>query len=249
MSLINQALRKAQRDRSPDRMPEPGAQTPAQVAQASANGMRPGLVMGLVIALAVLVGLVAGLSILLFRGTPEATSAAAPEVQPSSIRTEGPSTTNEAVAAASQPQTPGQAMIEEPLAPVAQSVKEPEPAFERESTSPVVEELRRAREAAEAKAREEALLAQAKLEAEQKAAEEAAARAAAKPSQEIIDWLARAKISGVKLSDSESKVILNGNSYAVGEYVNYALGLKVMIIQQTRVLFVDNNGKKYLKKL
>jgi hypothetical protein len=102
----------------------------------------------------------------------------------------------------------------------------------------VVEELRQAREAVEAKAA-----------AETKAAEEAAAKAAAKPSQDIINWLARAKISGVKISATESRVILNGKSYTAGEYVNFGLGLKLMLIQEKRVLFIDKNEQKYMKRL
>jgi len=35
----------------------------------------------------------------------------------------------------------------------------------------------------------------------------------------------------------------------LGEYVNFKLGLKVMIIQEKRILFVDENGKKYMKRL
>lgn len=224
MSLINQALRKAQRDRSPNRMPQPGEQGPAAYANSATNGLRPTLVVGLVIALAVLLGLVAGLSVVLFKG-----ESAAPAQPPATAPLAG------TAAPAPAPDTP----------PSATARVKPEAA----PAPGVVEELRRAREATEAEAAAQAEAAAAKAAAEAKAAEVEAARAAAQPSEDIIDWLGRAKLSGVRLSDTESKVILNGQAYAVGEYVNFKLGLKVMIIQESRVLFMDNNGKKYMKRL
>jgi uncharacterized iron-regulated membrane protein len=195
--------------------------------------MKPGLIIGLVVAVAVLLALVVGLSLVLLQGNE------APPVaqQPPAATAPQPTATSQdsgqaATAQAAAPQPPI-----EPLTPPASPPARTTP-LEREATSPVVEELRRARAAAEAKATAEA-----------QAAATAAAKAAAQPSQEIIDWLARAKISGVKLSATESRVILNGKSYTVGEYVNFDLGLKVMIIQEKRVLFVDANDKKYLKRL
>jgi len=231
MSLINQALRKAQRDRSPNRMPQPGEQGPAAYANSATNGLRPTLVVGLVIALAVLLGLVAGLSVVLFKG-----ESAAPAQPPATAPLAG------TAAPAPAPDTP----VDPPITPPSATARvKPEAA----PAPGVVEELRRAREATEAEAAAQAEAAAAKAAAEAKAAEVEAARAAAQPSEDIIDWLGRAKLSGVRLSDTESKVILNGQAYAVGEYVNFKLGLKVMIIQESRVLFMDNNGKKYMKRL
>lgn len=233
MSLINQALHKAQRDRTPNRMPQPGEQSPAAYASTAASGMSPTLVIGLVIAVAVLIGLVAGLSVVIFKGddapvtvaagnqaTPELTTTPQSAPEPTAVT---PSTTSISAA----PEKVEVAKVEEAAAPS------------------VVEELRKAREEAEAQ-----VAAETKLAAEKaKAAEEAAARATAKPSEDIITWLGTAKISGVKLSETGSKVILNGKSYSVGQFANFKLGLKVLVIQESRVLFIDNNGKKYMKRL
>jgi hypothetical protein len=249
MSLINQALRKAQRDRTPARMPEPGSSSPSAQAATGANGMKPGLLVGLFVALALLVGLVAGLSIVLIQG-----DGGAPAAQQASSAT--PETTIPEVATPS-PGAPRAATSEKmvPLVSADASSKEAPP-FEAEASSLVVEELRQAREAAEAKAAAEEAAARAareaaaaKAAAEAKAAEEAAARAAAKPSQDIIDWLTKARVSGVMLSGQNSKLILNGKSYGAGDYANYALGLKVLVIEEKRILFVDENGKKYMKRL
>ena len=235
MSLINQALRKAQRDRTPNRMPQAGEPSPAAYASTTASGMSPTLVIGLVIAVAVLIGLVVGLSVVIFKGDDAPVAVASNQPPPTP---------------APAPQSAPEPVAQTAITPVEQPIQAaPEKvvvAKVEETPAPsVVNELRKAREAAEAEA-----AAEAKLAAERaKAAEEAAARAAAKPSEDIITWLGTAKLSGVKLSDTGSKVILNGKPYAVGEFVNFKLGLKVMIIQEKRVLFVDNNGKKYMKRL
>ncbi len=228
MSLINKALHKAQRDRTPNRMHQPGEQSPATYASSAASGMNPALVIGLVIAVAVLIGLVAGLSIVIFKGDPTP-----PPQQVAAISTQ--------VAAA--PTAPGASVQPQISTPSTTALVEAAPA------PSVVDELRKAREDAETKAATQAKLAADQAEAEAKIAQEAAARAAAKPSEDIITWLGSAKLSGVRLSETESKVILNGNAYSVGEFVNFKLGLKVMIIQEQRVLFIDNNGKKYMKRL
>ncbi len=229
MSLINQALRKAQRDRTPNRMSQPGEQSPAAYAGSAASGLSPTLVIGLVIAVAVLIGLVVGLSVVIFKGDSTPAAPANTQVAAANPAAPTPSPTNTV-----EPQVKA--------APVTAAV-EPAPA------PSVVNELRKAREAAEAEAAAQAQAAAAKAAAEAKAAEKAAARAAAQPSEDIITWLGSAKLTGVRISETESKVIVNGNAYTVGEYVNFKLGLKVMIIQETRVLFVDNNGKKYMKRL
>jgi len=242
MSLINQALRKAQRDRAPNRMAGSGSGEFPASAATSGSGMKPGLIIGLVVAVALLLGLVAGLSVVLLKGNDAAPLAQSspPASEKTPAQESAPAPPPEPVATTTNEVEPIASAVEPPTTP---------PALERETTPPVVEELRKAREAAEAKAGAEAEAAEAQARAEAKAAEEAAARAAAKPSQDIIDWLSRAQITGVKLSATESKVILNDKSYAVGEYVNFKLGMKVMIIQEKRILFVDENGKKYMKRL
>lgn len=230
MSLINQALRKAQRDRTSSRMPLPAGSTPApDTGSAPAQGMQPNLLIGLIAGIALLIGLVAGLLVVVLQKDP-----------PSMHQAIAPT-----------PTPLGQSIVEAPAAP------QPAPALVIEAAAPtnatpvarkapsVLEELRIAREAAEAIAATEAAAAK---KAED-AARVAQAKAALKPSQDIISWLGAAKVSGVRLSDTGSKVILNNKSYAVGETVHYGLGLKVLIIQEQRVLFVDGYGKKYLKQL
>jgi hypothetical protein len=204
MSLINQALRKAQRDRSPNRMASPAERTAApESAYTPSNGMPPGLVLGLVAGIALLIGLVAGLLVVVLQKDPAPIQQAiAPATQAVAV---------EAITRATA---------------LTQTVTRKQPS--------VLEELRIARQAAEAKAAAEAV---------------AAEKAAAKPGQNIISWLSAATVSGIRLSDTGNKVILNNKSYVAGESVNYALGIKVLVIQEERILFIDANGKKYMKQL
>jgi rRNA maturation endonuclease Nob1 len=231
MSLINQALRKAQHQRTPNR-----PATAADHANASpspsyntANTSKPGLLIGLVAGIALLIGLVAGLTIVLLRSEP------APAIQ-------------QAASSAIAPVAP--AVSPPALQPLSPALQATPPAQLVEQNRPsVLEELRTARQAAEAKAAAEAGAAKQAAAAALAAKQAAEAKAAAKPSQDIIQWLAKSKISGVRLSGSASKVILNNKAYSVGDTVNASLGLKVLIVQEKRILFIDSNGKKYLKQV
>jgi len=219
MSLINQALRKAQQQRTPSRSATAADHASASHPNYTGNFNKSGLLIGLVAGIALLIGLVAGLTIVVLRKDP------APVAQQAAT-------------------LPAPAKQIAPATPVIQPLAAPTQPLEQDSPS-VLNDLRIARVAAEAKAAADATSAK-QVEA---AKQLAATKAAAKPSQDIIQWLGKSKISGVRLSTSGNKVILNNNAYLVGETVNVGLGLKVLIIQEKRILFIDPNGKKYLKQL
>ena len=219
MSLINQALRKAQQQRTPSRPATAADHASASHPNYTGNFNKSGLLIGLVAGIALLIGLVAGLTIVVLRKDP------APVAQQAAT-------------------LPAPAKQIAPATPVIQPLAAPTQPLEQDSPS-VLNDLRLARVAAEAKAAADATSAK-QVEA---AKQLAATKAAAKPSQDIIQWLGKSKISGVRLSTSGNKVILNNNAYLVGETVNVGLGLKVLIIQEKRILFIDPNGKKYLKQL
>ena len=213
MSLINQALRKAQQQRTPSRPATAADHASASPTNYRGNFNQSGLLIGLVAGIALLIGLVAGLTIVVLRKDPA-------------------------------PVTQQAATLPAPVKQIAPATPAPTQPLEQGSPS-VLNDLRLARVAAEAKAAADATSAK-QVEA---AKQLAATKAAAKPSQDIIQWLGKSKISGVRLSTSGNKVILNNKAYSVGETVNLGLGLKVLIIQEKRILFIDPNGKKYLKQL
>ncbi|NQY31957.1 MAG: hypothetical protein HRT56_02140 [Coraliomargarita sp.] len=225
MSLINQALKKAQNDRTtmPSGNLPPSSGEGMQAASTKEHGPNKGLILGIVAGFALLIGLVAGLTVIVLSGDD-------PQPAP--------------VAQASAPTQEPEKTVSETAAPA--TIAKPQPEAPTSAAQETLAELAAAREAAEAevaKQREAALAAKA-------AAEEAARKAAAKPDPKIIDWLSKVKLAGVRLADDgNSKVLLNSDAYGVGDTVNYSLGLKVLIIQEKRVLFVDANDKKYLKRL
>jgi hypothetical protein len=223
MSLINQALRKAQQQRTPSRPATAADHASASPTNYRGNSNQSGLLIGLVAGIALLIGLVAGLTIVVLRIDPAPVTQQAATL-PAPVKQIAPATP-----------------VIQPLAPPTPAPTQP---LEQGSPS-VLNDLRLARVAAEAKAAADATSAK-QVEA---AKQLAATKAAAKPSQDIIQWLGKSKISGVRLSTSGNKVILNNKAYSVGETVNLGLGLKVLIIQEKRILFIDPNGKKYLKQV
>ena len=223
MSLINQALRKAQQQRTPSRPATAADHASASPTNYRGNSNQSGLLIGLVAGIALLIGLVAGLTIVVLRIDPAPVTQQAATL-PAPVKQIAPATP-----------------VFQPLAPPTPAPTQP---LEQGSPS-VLNDLRLARVAAEAKAAADATSAK-QVEA---AKQLAATKAAAKPSQDIIQWLGKSKISGVRLSTSGNKVILNNKAYSVGETVNLGLGLKVLIIQEKRILFIDPNGKKYLKQV
>jgi hypothetical protein len=236
MSLINQALRKAQQDRNPKRMTPSGEPSagPAHQMSASSSGMKPGILIGLIAAVALLIGLVAGLTVVILKDSPPAP--AQPQTQALQALAPAPSV---ATAPAPPTITPTQTAA---VAPSIPSVIAPQAAAPTQASAPsgnsVLDQLRVAREAAEAKAAEEAAI-----------AAEAKRIAELDPNQDVIDWLSDAKVTGVRLSGDDSKAIINNKAYTKDELVHYSLGIKLVVIQETRLLFEDANGKRYMKRL
>lgn len=228
MSLINQALRKAQQDRSPRNSSESGPDQPGGgMPTASRKNVQMGVVIGLIALVVLLIGLVAGLSVVLLKGDsnePAAVASAGAET-PAAPAPPPPQPTSETPPAPSNPISTTDKGSPEAPAPNEPTASETPPA--------PMDELRPAREAAEAKIQADA----------------SAAAAAEAQMPAIVEWLSQSRINGVRISSTNSKIILNGEAYAEGEYVNFELGLKVIRIEETRVLFADDYGKKYKKQI
>lgn len=69
----------------------------------------------------------------------------------------------------------------------------------------------------------------------------------AKPDQQIAQWLAESSVSGMRISKKSSKVILNNKAFTVGEIVNFDFELKLLRIEENKLLFVDPDGVEYTK--
>ena len=67
------------------------------------------------------------------------------------------------------------------------------------------------------------------------------------PSQEITEWITQSTISGVRITSSSSKVILNNKAFMPDETVNMSLGIKILTIEPERIILIDSNGVEYVK--
>jgi hypothetical protein len=67
------------------------------------------------------------------------------------------------------------------------------------------------------------------------------------PCEAVIHWLAESTINGVRISGQQSRIMFNGRSYRLGETVNFELGIIIRAIQESRVLFEDAQGLRYVK--
>ena len=70
---------------------------------------------------------------------------------------------------------------------------------------------------------------------------------ASKPNEEIVDWLAQSKVTGVRITNSSSKVILNNQAFVPGDSVNMTLDLTILKIEAERIIFIDSNNVEYVK--
>jgi cytoskeletal protein RodZ len=195
MSLINEALRKAQNQRT--QAPQLGSSRGNQSANYAERSNRTGLMIGLGVCIVILIGLIGGLTVvLLSKDTPQTAQkplSAEPETSVSEI-TPQPSL-SEPATESTEPET-------KPLTP---EISEQIPVIVETPTE------------------------------------------VAEPSQEIIDWLEQSTVTGVRITSSSSKVILNNEAFMPGDNVNMNLGLKMLEIEPQRIILVGSNGVKYVK--
>lgn len=240
MSLINQALRKAQHDRNPGsaqpETPQDGSapehgHTAGMHQPAPHQAPNTGLIISVAAGFALLIGLVIGLAFIVLQknNSPQQLTTSNQQPATNNQQPQQPTTNNQ------QPQKPtttnNQQLTTSQLIPSQQDL---------------LEELRIVRAAAEAKAAEEAATAQAEAKAKKEAD---TTITVATHSQAIVDWLSEATFSGVRLSSKGNKVLINGKAYKVGEVIHYGLNIRVKVIEENRILITDPMGKTYMKRL
>ena len=248
MSLINQALKKAQRDRGPADRDGTAAGGQAGGGHTRDRGFPPGLVIGLVALIALLVGLVAGLAAVVVRGggTDAETRTAEAAPGPDAPAPELPE-------AKAEPAVPPQHTPPETTSgPAGSTDGGPTPGDSARDPDAILRDLRAAREAAEAKASDQPAQRAQGGPAETSAGEDGPKQASDTAPREskarAIEWLSEATINAVRLSADGGRALINGNAYSVGETVHYGLGLKILVIEENRILFADAQGRKYMKR-
>jgi hypothetical protein len=217
MSLINEALKKAQRQRAPDAdasaLPAPAGAPSGPIVRRS-RPMPVQTLLLIVAGAAVLIVFSAIGTVYLMNRTPEPKSVPVtilppPPVTPASDMSPSPvivaPTLDIASTASAESSTPTPAAVELPTTPLAQ----PAP------TAPTVEP--------------------------------AAVPAPALPDPRIQTFVDAIRVAGIRSSGAESKVLMNDRVYRVGDTVDMALGIKLEAVAPDSLTFVDAHGASYKK--
>ena len=235
MSLINEALKKAQKDRG--RNPASNVHSMGREAPPTAppaKGIRPDMLVGALLAFALLTGLFAGLTILFLKqeAKPDTAAQSTSEtlIEPATATASSRKASEVPTATVLSPDQPKVADGTEKLAGSEVANRSPE----------VIKPLLQPHQAATSKKLDVAAL-------NDQVADDAA-KSSLETNSGIIQWLEQSVITGIRLSESGNRVLLNGRSFRGGEYVHYAYKLKILTIQENRVIFADENGNKYLKR-
>ncbi|MBA3849228.1 MAG: hypothetical protein C0502_04440 [Opitutus sp.] len=227
MSLINDALKKAQRQRTGDPLsaaPMPGGSAGSggnRGPAASSGGSKQAALIGG----GALLGLViAGGAFLFFRGGDEPSGAPArPESAPA------------ATPAKSEP------------APVATAVKEPEKpppsvppptAVRTEEPKPTVAQISAAMPTHAAPVLTVPI---ATAPAPQPPAEPA------RPSTRMVNTIEALRVAGIRAAGNDSKVLMNDRVYRIGDMVDYDQGLRLTAATPNSLTFVDATGATYTR--
>ena len=210
MSLINEALRKAQNQRNQ----APGLGDGADMSHQPVNPVNPpsrlGLMIGLSIFIIILLGLVAGLSFLVIS---EYELQPAQQPVPPNPQSQMPQTTSTTETASIKAAANEVADVVPESANAMPTAPEAQPPASRKQLPEVIE----------------------------------GPVAKPGPIKEIADWVEQCTISGVRITSSKSKVILNNKGYSPNEVINDNLGLKILKIEPDRIRFIDSNGAEYIK--
>lgn len=70
-----------------------------------------------------------------------------------------------------------------------------------------------------------------------------------KPDERILDYIDRLHVLGVRSSGSDSRVLMNDRVYRVNDVVDRGLGLRLIEVQSGRLEFEDARGMRYTKIL
>jgi len=246
MSLINDALKKAQKQRTGEApplasMPSIGGESPVTIAKrakpASFNALflRVGLGAG---ALLLVIGVGAYYA---FRSPGQETVAPPPQAQPASPTVPPKDEPAVGLAKAVEPAP----TFNLPIAAPPTVVRPPAPAVHQPAPAPVVA---MATPPPAVKPKEEprpgAGEAVAKPAVPAPAAEPVVA---AKMDNKAVGYIENLRIAGIRASATDSKVLMNDRVYRIGDIVEHELGLKLIAITSSSMTFEDERGARYTR--
>jgi hypothetical protein len=245
MSLINDALKKAQKQRTGEApklssLPSIGGERPVHIAKRKTPPGFNSLLLGIGLGAGVLVIVVVG-GLLLFRGKGTDTPPAAPAVAVTNPTVSTASTPAPAPAtpAPAAPSTPNSAFVVPNVAstaPTTTAPTTPASAVPSPPAHPAAPETR-------------PLVAQAPAPVvEQPKAEIAKTPAPAlKLEPRAMNYIEGLRVAGIRASATDSKVLMNDRVYRVGDVVEHEMGLKLVGITSSSLTFEDERGGRYTR--
>jgi cytoskeletal protein RodZ len=237
MSLINEALKKAQHQRTgpADLPPMPGG----SVGPRGGSGMPKGMMVLLVAGAFVVVVLSVVATVFFLNRAPSTKVAVASPVAPAPaaslpvpapIETKAPSPVSQSTSSVAI--APVTIKIPLPVTPTVETPPAPAPAV-ASTTAPAPA----------------ATTAAATNPPAVPAAETPAAAPAAEGSlsDRIADYVDKLRVTGIRTSETGSKVLMNDKVYRANDIVNRALGLRLVKITADSLTFADASGATYVK--
>ena len=219
MSLINEALKKAQKQRTGEApplasLPAIGGEAPARIAGRTKSAPLTALLVRLgggVAALAVVI--VAAL--FLFRDKPAATAATPPPAVAATAPVAPPDVP------ATAPRATGNTFVL-PIAPPPEPVTaKPEPAAASVAPVPAPEP--------------------------EKPAPDRAAAPPPRLEPRATTFIENIRVAGIRASGTDSKVLMNDRVYRIGDLVEHELGLRLVGITSSSLTFEDERGGRYTR--
>ena len=264
MSLINDALKKAQKQRTGEApvlhsMPSVGGQSPQQISRGtkSSGGPSPLLIGGIAsgVALVLAVG-----GYFMLRESPKGGGPASPPAVsapvgsplvggPSSTPAQQPTTNNAQPAtpapATSTPSAPAFTLKTEPVAKVETPVSKPEPILPKTEVPKASDQNTQVSPSAVGPAKAEGFRSQVSESRAAPASEPA--KPALKLEPRAIQYIEALKVAGIRASATDAKVLMNDRVYRIGSLVEAEMGLKLVDITANSLTFEDERGGRYTR--
>lgn len=242
MSLINEALKKAQQQRSGSGF----HMSLGRLASASESGSNQSIMLKLIIGL-ILMAVILGVSLsILFYGIWQGkqtenppVAAAAPTTEPDVAAIQP---TAQAATAAPQP---AQATVTSYTAnqPRQAVVKSPPPALEVNTSTPPPLSAEISGQIAGKE-----LSVTPSVGETAPAASPSSVQSVPKPDKQVMAYIRMLNVNVVRMAGKDSKVFMNNRVFRLNSTVNSELKIKILKINPKQIVFIDNAGIKYIKR-
>ena len=241
MSLINDALKKAQKQRTGEApplgaMPTIGGEAPSRIAASSKPGGSNGLLLKIGAAAVALVVVVGGV-ILVMRPSP-VPARPQPAVPAAAVAQAAPSAAPQIMGSNPSPTVVAPPAAETAVAPAAfvlPIASAPSPAPASAPASPVTVATKvEAKPAAAAPVDSPPVVATVKA-------------AAPKLDGKSVNYIEGLRVAGIRASGGDSKVLMNDRVYRIGDIVEHDLDLKLVGITSSSLTFENDQGARYTR--